>query len=71
MRAEAYIQLKDWNNAMSDLTAAIQNSPNKANYYLARAFVYYKMGRAVLSQEDTEQARFYDSRLPGKINYGE
>jgi tetratricopeptide (TPR) repeat protein len=71
LRAQAYIQLQEWNNAINDLTDAIHGTPNKATYYLARAYVHQKIGRTVQAREDLEEARFVDTHLPAKITFGD
>ncbi|MCB9468023.1 MAG: caspase family protein [Candidatus Obscuribacterales bacterium] len=62
LKAKALIQLSDWHNAMLCLNDAIQLSPNRATYYLARAYVYCKSGKRVLGEQDLGQARLYDPR---------
>lgn len=62
LKAKALIQLSDWHNAMLCLNDAIQLSPNRATYYLARAYVYCKSGKRVLAEQDLSQARLYDPR---------
>lgn len=62
LKAKALIQLSDWHNAMLCLNDAIQLSPNRATYYLARAYVYCKSGKRVLAEQDLGQAKIYDPR---------
>ena len=62
LKAKALIQLSDWHNAMLCLNDAIQLSPNRATYYLARAYVYCKSGKRVLAEQDLGQATIYDPR---------
>jgi predicted Zn-dependent protease len=69
MRAQAYIQLSEWNSAIDDLTDAIHCTPNKAQYYLARAYVHHMLGQAVRSHEDIEEARFVDTHLAAKVTF--
>ena len=71
MRAQAYIQLSEWNNAINDLTDAIHGTPNKAQYYLARAVVHHKLGQSIRAREDIEEARFVDTHLPAKVSFGD
>ena len=67
MRAKAHIQLGDWFSALNDLKDSIQIRPNEGQYYLARAYVYFRMGKAVMSNQDIMHAKFFDKRLAGKI----
>lgn len=71
MRAQAYIKLAEWNNAINDLTDAIHCTPNKAQFYLARAYVYNKMGQSLHAREDIDEARFVDTHLPAKIIFAD
>jgi tetratricopeptide (TPR) repeat protein len=70
-RAKALIQLGKWDRALSDLSDAILSRPSNAEYYLARAFVYTKLGNCVLAREDVNHARFYNSQLPAEIEFHE
>ena len=67
-RAKASIQLDKYENALEDLSDAIMNQPNKSDYYIARAWVYMKLGNSVLAADDIKQARFVDPGLPAKID---
>jgi tetratricopeptide (TPR) repeat protein len=68
-RARAYIQLKKYENAVSDLSDALMNNPNNASYYLCRALVYHLIGTDVLATEDLKQAQFCDPGLPKVIDF--
>ncbi|HEY9733714.1 MAG TPA: tetratricopeptide repeat protein [Drouetiella sp.] len=68
-RARAYIQLKKYENAVSDLSDALMNNPNNASYYLCRALVYHLIGTDVLATEDIKQAQFCDPGLPKVIDF--
>ncbi len=68
-RARAYIQLKKYENAVSDLSDALMNNPNNASYYLCRALVYHLIGTEVLATEDIKQAQFCDPGLPKVIDF--
>ncbi len=70
-RAKALIQLDKYENALADLSDAIMNQPNKSDYYIARAWVYMKLGNSVLAADDIKQARFVDPGLPAKIDLTE
>jgi hypothetical protein len=67
-RAKALIQIDKYDNALADLSDAIMNQPNKSDYYIARAWVYMKLGNSVLAADDIKQARFVDPGLPAKID---
>lgn len=69
LRAKALIQLEDWHNAMACLNEAIQLSPNRANYYLGRAYVYFRQGKTVLADQDLAQAKFQDKSLGDKVRF--
>lgn len=69
LRAKALIQLEDWHNAMASLNEAIQLSPNRANYYLGRAYVYFRQGKTVFANQDLAQARFHDKSLGDKVRF--
>jgi len=69
LRAKAFIQLGDWHQAMTALTDAIQLSPNRAQYYLGRAYVNFRLGKKVLAEQDLEQARFHDHKLTNNIRF--
>ncbi len=69
LRAKAFIQLGDWHQAMTSLTDAIQLSPNRAQYYLGRAYVNFRLGKKVLAEQDLEQARFHDHKLTNNIRF--
>jgi len=70
-RAKAEIQLDRWDRALSDLCDAINFIPSNAEYYLARAYVYTRMGNSVLARADLKQARFYNAKLPKNIDFEE
>jgi len=70
-RAKAEIQLSKWDRALSDLCDAISSIPNNPEFYLARAFVYTRMGNSVLAREDLRQARFHNAKLPKNIDFEE
>jgi TPR repeat protein len=69
MRAKALIQLEDWHSAIASLSEAIQMSPNRAQYYLGRAYVNFKMGKKGIAQQDLDQARFYDHKMSNNIRF--
>jgi len=69
LRAKALIQMEDWHNAMTCLSDAIQMSPNRAQYYLGRAYVNFRLGKSVLAEQDLDQAKFYDRKLTGVIKF--
>lgn len=69
VRAKALIQLQDWHNAMTCLSDAIQLSPNRAHYYLGRAYVNFRLGKKVLAEQDLDQARFHDHKLSENIRF--
>lgn len=69
LRAKALIQLGDWHQAMTALSDAIQLSPNRAQYYLGRAYVNFRLGKKVLAEQDLEQARFHDHKLTNNIRF--
>ncbi len=69
MRAKALIQLEDWHSAIASLSEAIQMSPNRAQYYLGRAYVNFKMGKKAIAQQDLDQARFYDHKMSNNIRF--
>ncbi len=69
MRAKALIQLEDWHSAIASLSEAIQMSPNRAQYYLGRAYVNYRMGKKGIAQQDLEQAKFYDQKMSNNVRF--
>lgn len=69
MRAKALIQLEDWHNAIANLSEAIQMSPNRAQYYLGRAYVNFRMGKKGIAQQDLEQAKFYDNKMSSNVRF--
>lgn len=69
MRAKALIQLEDWHGAIGCLSEAIQMSPNRAQYYLGRAYVNFRMGKKAIAQQDLEQARFHDQKMSNNIRF--
>jgi len=66
-RAQAYIQLDRLDNALTDLMNAIQNNPNNSNLYIARAWLYNKMGNPAMAQQDVTQAHFCNPTLAKDI----
>lgn len=68
-RAKAYIQISKWDAALNDLSNAINDIPNNADFYLARALVQHQLGNGVLAGEDLKRARFYNPKLPIKIDF--
>ena len=68
-RAKAEMLLNRIDNALSDLSDAILNSPNRSLYYLARAWCYKQSGNSVLANDDLKQAKFVDPGLPAKIDF--
>lgn len=70
-RAKAYIQLKKYDNALTDLNSAIDSVPSNFEYYLARAYVYNELGNRVLAGQDIKSARFYNAKLPPAIDFDE
>ncbi|MBX9666702.1 MAG: caspase family protein [Candidatus Obscuribacterales bacterium] len=69
IRAKALMQLEDWHNALTCLSDAIQLSPNKAQYYLGRAYVNFRLNKKVLAEHDLEQAKFYDHKLSNNVRF--
>jgi tetratricopeptide (TPR) repeat protein len=69
-RAKAYIQLDKLNSALSDMSDAIMDQPNRSDFYLARAWVYHLMGNSVLCDLDLSRARFVNPTFPEKIDWG-
>ncbi|MDR3613596.1 MAG: hypothetical protein P4L53_08515 [Candidatus Obscuribacterales bacterium] len=68
-RAKAEMLLDKIDNALSDLSDAIMNNPNRSLYYLARAWCYKRSGNSVLANDDLKQAKFVDPGLPAKIDF--
>jgi tetratricopeptide (TPR) repeat protein len=68
-RAKAFIQLGRFDRALVDLSDAIQKVPNNPEYYLARAFVFARLGDSVTAQENLNAARFYKPDLPQNIDF--
>jgi hypothetical protein len=68
-RAKAEMLLDKIDNALSDLSDAIMNNPNRSLYYLARAWCYKRSGNSVLANDDLKQAKFVDPALPAKIDF--
>lgn len=68
-RAKALIQLEDWHSAIASLSEAIQMSPNRAQYYLGRAYVNFRMGKKAIAQQDLEQAKFYDNKMSNNVRF--
>ncbi len=68
-RAKALIQLEDWHSAIASLSEAIQMSPNRAQYYLGRAYVNFRMGKKAIAQQDLEQAKFYDNKMSSNVRF--
>jgi hypothetical protein len=68
-RAKAEMLLDKIDNALSDLSDAIMNNPNRSLYYLARAWCYKRSGNSVLANDDLKQAKFVDPGLPSKIDF--
>jgi hypothetical protein len=68
-RAKAEMVLDKIDNALSDLSDAIMNNPNRSLYYLARAWCYKRSGNSVLANDDLKQAKFVDPGLPAKIDF--
>jgi len=68
-RAKAEMLLDKIHNALSDLSDAIMNNPNRSLYYLARAWCYKRFGNSVLANDDLKQAKFVDPGLPAKIDF--
>ena len=62
LKAKALMALKDWHNAMLCLNDAIQLSPNRAKYYLGRAYVYACQGKRVMADQELAEASMYDPR---------
>jgi len=68
-RATAYIQVSDWMKALSDLCDAQVNTPTAWHFYLARAYVYHRLGQPIQANEDLNQAKFYNQKLPKSIKF--
>ena len=68
-RAKAFMFLDKIDNALSDLSDAIMNNPNRSLYYLARAWCYKQSGNGVLAKDDIKQAKFVDPALPPRIDF--
>lgn len=68
-RAKAEMLLDRIDSALSDLSDAIMNNPNRSLYYLARAWCYKRSGNSVLANDDLKQAKFVDPGLPAKIDF--
>lgn len=70
-RGCAFIQLGDWMRALNDFCDAQMNTPNKAHFYIGRAYVYHKLNRPIDARSDLKDAQFYDKKLPAQISFGD
>ncbi|MCA9802573.1 MAG: caspase family protein [Cyanobacteria bacterium HKST-UBA02] len=70
-RGCAFIQLGDWMRALNDFCDAQMNTPNKAHFYIGRAYVYHKLNRPIDARSDLKDAQFYDKKLPPQISFGD
>jgi tetratricopeptide (TPR) repeat protein len=70
-KAKILIQLENWGKAMQTLKGCIVDDPNKAEYYLARAYCYHKLRMEALAQADLRTAKFKNPTLPAVIEFGD
>ncbi|CAN5413250.1 hypothetical protein BH11CYA1_BH11CYA1_41930 [soil metagenome] len=61
MSGEAHIELKQYEEAIADLTVARKISPLKATVLKTRAIAYTKLGKNVLAQKDLAEAKQIDN----------
>ena len=55
-RGLVYVDMDNLEQAVKDITSAIELNPAKAKLYKARAFVYRKQGKTVLAEADEKKA---------------
>ena len=53
-RARCYIKLKDYNNAIEDITELINIDPNRVEYYVKRCVLYDSLKKHKLAEQDKE-----------------
>ncbi len=70
-KAKINIQRQKWSAAEQQLKNALIDDPNRWDFYLARAYCYYKMKRNALAMSDLENAKFKNPTLPREIEFGE
>ena len=61
MSGEAHIELKQYEEAISDLTAARKISPLKTTILKTRAIAYTKLGKTALAKKDLADAKLIDN----------
>jgi len=70
-KAKINIQRQKWSAAEQQLKNALIDDPNRWDFYLARAYCYFKMKRNGLAMSDLENAKFKNPTLPRDIEFGE
>ncbi|QQR56943.1 MAG: caspase family protein [Candidatus Melainabacteria bacterium] len=70
-KAKINIQRQKWSAAEQQLKNALIDDPNRWDFYLARAYCYYKMKRNALAMSDLENAKFKNPTLPRDIEFGD
>jgi len=70
-KALIQIQLGKFAGAMQTLKGCIVDNPQKAEYWLARAYCFHKMGEEGLAQGDIRTAQFRNPLLPKQIVFGD
>lgn len=70
-KVKILIQLGKWKKAMLELNGLITDSPNKFEYYLARAFCFHMLKEDGLADGDIRFAQFKNPTLPAKIEFAE
>ena len=67
-RAFAYLQLKQYENALKDCNRGIEIEPNKAIYYIQRAKAQQMSNRPIDALADYEKASSLDNTYQEKLN---
>lgn len=70
-KAKINIQRQKWSAAEQQLKNALVDDPNRWDFYLARAYCYYKMKRNGLAMSDLETAKFKNPTLTRNIEFGD
>ncbi len=66
-KAKILIQLGKWGKAMQELKGCIVDNPQVPQYYLARAYCFFKLGQKAQSEADLRQYKFLDVNVRDKL----
>lgn len=68
-RAKVFQKMMKVDNAIRDYDTAISLEPNRAQYYVGKASLFYQLGKTMKVEELIQKARSVDPTVPRKIKF--